>query len=597
MSASNLLTLEPVLRRPAVPSWYAVAGLKPCLWVAVLGCLVLAGHLATLSLHRNEAWRNGWIPPEEWTQFEYGCLVLLGVLAGAVSWSLRRETGAAVRRIGTARLVAWVGLVLLATTLVSRSPGSCVCHYAVSLLSRIANLGLLVLLIRSLPRARRAADGAYQARALSPVDRWGPWLAAGLTFSVSVLLAGCVFERVPHVPDEFVYLFQSRLYAAGSLYAESSPGADLVTPFLVAQADGKLFGVFPPGWPLVLALGSLVHLPWVVNPCLAALTVVVAHRLVRVLVDARTALLVAVLLAASPSFLFVSASMMSHTLCMLCGGIALLGLHGACRSGRILPAVLSGMALGAVACARPIEGVAVGIIAILFALVFHPSRIRPLPLLSLLLSAGLVSTLFLLNNWVLTGDPLRDPVQSYFDSRFFPGCNRYGFGPDCGNLRWPSDLMPGHSPLEALLHVHLNFSLMDVELFGWSFGSLLFAAFPLFCRPWTVAVKFLAAWVLVIALAAAPYWYSGADLGARYWYPAVLPLAILSVLGVQSLGRELGLSLERVWAFVVLASLLGAACVVPWRGLGKYHHYRGVRGEMAEVPLPGGIALPVRSTD
>ena len=47
-------------------------------------------------------------------------------------------------------------------------------------------------------------------------------------------------------------------------------------------------------------------------------------------------------------------------------------------------------------------------------------------------------------------------------------------------LGWAIDAFPGHSPLEALINANLNISSINIELFGWSTGSLIIIALLFF---------------------------------------------------------------------------------------------------------------------
>ena len=77
-------------------------------------------------------------------------------------------------------------------------------------------------------------------------------------------------------------------------------------------------------------------------------------------------------------------------------------------------------------------------------------------------------------NQVLTGDALLTPIDQYFDLLWHPGANRLGFGADIGSPdHWGGvDVWLGHSPLEALVAAQFNVKALNVELLGWSIGSL-----------------------------------------------------------------------------------------------------------------------------
>jgi hypothetical protein len=56
-------------------------------------------------------------------------------------------------------------------------------------------------------------------------------------------------------PDESTYMFQARMLAAGHLYAPAPPHHEFFQFRFCLQQWGRWFGIFPPGWPAVLAVG------------------------------------------------------------------------------------------------------------------------------------------------------------------------------------------------------------------------------------------------------------------------------------------------------------------------------------------------------
>lgn len=109
-----------------------------------------------------------------------------------------------------------------------------------------------------------------------PPDRPG---GLGLPVLVAVLLAAGIaaglLGGIPRVGDEAAYLFEARLILAGRA-AAPAPAPEVLAacdvPFTAVEG-GRWFGAFPPGWPLVLALGLLLGTGWLVNPLLAGLNV------------------------------------------------------------------------------------------------------------------------------------------------------------------------------------------------------------------------------------------------------------------------------------------------------------------------------------
>lgn len=134
-------------------------------------------------------------------------------------------------------------------------------------------------------------------------------LVAGV---VSTLISWKVLELNPHIPDEVAYVFQSRIFATGHLWLQppAFPEAFRLDHILITQ--NRWCSIYPPGWPMLLAIGSLFHAPWLINPLLLTLSIVGVWHLGRLLFDSRTASIAVFLYACSPFVLLQSAGFMAH---------------------------------------------------------------------------------------------------------------------------------------------------------------------------------------------------------------------------------------------------------------------------------------------
>ena len=110
-----------------------------------------------------------------------------------------------------------------------------------------------------------------------------------------------VFDGVPGFVDSCAYMFQARLFAHGMLSAPPPPEPKFFEVIHIILSD-RWYTVYPPGYPAILALGVLLGIPWLVNPILAALTIVCIFRLAKELYGDSTAKLSAVLACASSFF-------------------------------------------------------------------------------------------------------------------------------------------------------------------------------------------------------------------------------------------------------------------------------------------------------
>ncbi len=426
--------------------------------------------------------------------------------------------------------------------------------------------------------------------------RWIPWATAAWVVVVSSLLAWVILERVPHVPDEVCYIFQAKYFAEGRLSVPAPPDERaFFIPFTLIEG-GRWYAATTPGWPAVLAVGYFFGVPWLVNPLLGGIAVLLTHTFVRRLYGRGLADGAAVWLAASPWQLWMSASLMPHPATLVFALLALLGVQSARKQGSLVGGVLAGLGCGALLHVRPLEAVILAAVAGLWWL----GRWRTLRLAALaatLVTGGAMAGLFLAYNQALTGYATQTPINKYLDQTFYPGVNRLGFGADIGNMGWRGlDALPGHGPIDVFMNTNQNLHLVNFDLFGWQCGSLLFVYLLAGWRLRNTAPEVHSAdrlqWGLLLGVIAGLnfYWFAGgADFGARYWYLVILPGVVLTLRGAQVLSARMQAATmppeapSRVWAFVALATVVATLTFLPWRGLDKYWHYRGTSSAMREL--------------
>ena len=148
-------------------------------------------------------------------------------------------------------------------------------------------------------------------------DRVLPWILAAWTVAASLLLGWVALDQVPHIPDELCYIFQAECLARGIFWGPAPPNPEAFKVYLITSENGRWFATTSPGWPAVLALGYLIGAPWLINPLLGGLAVLLAHALTRRLLGMKAAHLAAFLLSVSPWLLYLSASYMTHPLSLV----------------------------------------------------------------------------------------------------------------------------------------------------------------------------------------------------------------------------------------------------------------------------------------
>lgn len=423
------------------------------------------------------------------------------------------------------------------------------------------------------------------------LDKNLPIFIAGWVVVVAALLSWFVFESIPHIQDSISYLFQAKYFSAGHLYLPAPPDAASFKVSHVVNDGIKWYGYGTPGWPAILSLGVLAGVPWLVNPLLGGLTILLTHLFITRLYNRQFAHIVVLMLSVSPWFLFMSASYLTHPLTIVWGLLALLAIEKERESGKGLWGAVAGVCLGALFLTRSLDGILIGLAAGLWTLGLWKKRLKFRSIISLVIACIIVGSLIFLYNYALTGDATYPPQMKWADERWYPGADRLGFGQNIGNVNWPHlDPFPGHGLKDVLLNLYLNFYAANFELFGWSFGSFCFVVLALILRGINRIDSFFLSIIVVILIGQSFYWGNGGpDFGSRYWYHLAIPFIVLTIRGLLTIQHKLkmcganNLIVFRVGAFVVLSCLIAFINVIPWRSLGKYHNYRTIDTDIKKI--------------
>jgi hypothetical protein len=367
-------------------------------------------------------------------------------------------------------------------------------------------------------------------------------VAAGV---LSIAYISSYLHGGPRIIDATTYFLQGRALSHGDFsWTPLAPTAEFRGRFLIYNEETHtLGGIFPPGYPLLLAFGFALGAPMIVGPALAAGLVVATYRLARALdlgvPEARAAALLSITCAA---LRYHTADTMSH-------GATALGVTLALECGLRRRAALAWLAVGYVFATRPISAIPIGLVV--GALVWRCER-RAL--------VGLVPgiLLLLLSQRAVTGSFFASAQRMYYALSDGPsGCFRYGFGTGTGCVFEHGDfvharLENGYGLVEALgttvrrLHHHL----LDVANFE------LLA--PLVLVPVMKKRARAASAVVGLQLVAyLPFYFDGdyPGGGARF-FADVLPIEhVLVVLAVTLVTKHV----ERTLYLVLAVSLAGFA--------------------------------------
>lgn len=456
------------------------------------------------------------------------------------------------------------------------------------------NLANIILLVWSVPDEslewlKRKFEFFFGESKSSRLDGFSI-LAALWTISFCATLSYFVYENHPHVPDETQYLFQAKYLAAGQLTVKAPPVPEAFAMYMVPHEETRWVGIFPPAFPVMLALGVKLNAVWLVNPMLGGLCVLLAYVFFQEIYSRRFARIAVALLCCSPWFIFMAMSFMSHVFTLACALSAAVLLSRAISNQKFIYVVGAGLFAGIVYLTRPLDGVMVAVLLGVWTLTAFPTWKAKIINASVLAGATLATAAFIFPyNSAVTGSVTLSPSDAYYKNYFPEGVMSLGFGANRG-FHWDLDAFPGHSPLEAIVNAALNTFLLNTELFGWACGSLILIVAFTFAGAFQKKDFWAFAVIAVVVFGYSFFWYHGGpDFGARYWFLMIIPLIALTVRAVEWLGQNIAADETesqlnpRVILAVAMLCTLTSAVYIPWRSLDKYHHYLEMQPGILEL--------------
>lgn len=400
-------------------------------------------------------------------------------------------------------------------------------------------------------------------RLLRPDDARAPRvaIAAGaVLILLSLASAILVQQQFAGSGDEFAYLFEAKTFLAGRLWNAPPAGGQAMAPMYIWVTPTRWVAQYPPGWPGVLALWSLVGLnPWALGAALAGATALILYRMTAAPVGRVSAMLAVVLFAAAPFSTFNAGSLFSHT---LAATLACASAWAAARrrdGGGLGWAVAVGGAVGLLGLTRSLTAVLV--LAPLAAAMLRRRDWKGVVAVGL---AGIPFAAALLwYQWQITGAPLK--------SVYWIG------GRDVDHLYLSrAELMRGSlESIRRLLHLGL-----------WT-SPVMLALWPLACWVKVKASRFEAADAVAPLLVGTFLLYpinAGNGFGPRYYFD-VFPLMVFTISTARPI---LSAPLRRTVDAAIIISALAGFALLPALGW-SYHRImeerRDVFDQVAAVEL------------
>lgn len=372
-------------------------------------------------------------------------------------------------------------------------------------------------------------------------------VVALLAFLAYALIATVVFDRRPLLIDEVVQAWQARGYATGRLWLPLDPDPAFRSTLNLVEFGGRWFGHFPPGWPLVLAVGEWIRAPWLMGPITGAAAVVCFGLVLRRAEPEPSVRAGALLLFAfAPFTLAMASSHMSHgpVLTWLLAGLAAwLAWVERPDTGR---ALLVGAALGMAAITRPADAAAFGLPLAGWALVRIRGGDRWTGYLPMVAAALVPLGFMALVNWSTTGSMLTSGYQLLWGRNVGLGFHAAPWG-------------PAHTPVRGVELVALYLFRLNTYLFEAPVPGLLAAALAMVLATRFAAVdRYLLAAAGVLLLVYFAYWHDGFYLGPRFVYPLVPLVALWTARLPRLVAARLPGQAHRTTAYAMALAMGGA---------------------------------------
>jgi hypothetical protein len=356
-------------------------------------------------------------------------------------------------------------------------------------------------------------------------------LCAGLVFAATACFSYFALDHTPRIHDEMVYQFQARLFQSGRLYVPS-PACPRSFDFSHMVNNGRWYSQYPPGYPMMLLLGLFFGAPWLLNPLLAALSIVLLYHLGKEIYGRAVGIWAAFLGTVSIWLLLMSSTMMSHTSSMLFMAVFLLFLFRSVRLPSVKNGMLAGMGFGMMFLIRPYNAVLLSFPFVAFLLVrwIRSPQQRTKNFLGFGAVGAAAVVLLMAYNTLTNGHPLTMGYTVSHGEEHGLGFGRSGY------------VDYEHSPLTGALNISDNLRDLSLYLFGWpvtSFWALLLLLLFIRRRDRRAVFKDLLLFSSFVCLSAGlfMYWGTFVFIGARMFFETIPLLALLSAEGLNELRK------------------------------------------------------------
>jgi hypothetical protein len=439
-----------------------------------------------------------------------------------------------------------------------------------------------------------------------------PWrvfvgACATVAAGTSWWLVHAVLRDTPLSIDAAVYLAQARALAHLHFGIPAPlPMQAFSNHFMSEGPDRLLYGVFPPGWPLVIVPLLRLGAPMLVGPVVAVLLVLAQAALGRSVgrlagdgTDGEVATRLGILLGLpSVARALETADLLSHALVAVLAAFAVALALDARRQKRTTTAsaLAVGACVGLAVAARLLDGVLLAV-AVVAAAGWRATGARAVGFA--VLGAAPLLVFLLVEQRCATGAWLVPTQSTYFArSDWPPGCHRLGLGVDVGCSVEHRGIVSHYGPAGYDVHQALRIVRERAGKVGedlLSFAPLALFAFVPVALGASAVDAGLVAFVVAFTLFYGLFYYGNSQFfGARHLFPIAPFLWLLVARAPRWLPHR-----ERGWLdgpHVRAAGALGILAVAlvtarrPWAaGLREAHEYQDPRSDLRRTLALHGL--------
>jgi len=356
-----------------------------------------------------------------------------------------------------------------------------------------------------------------------------------------------VFDAIPRIDDSVAAVYQAQIFANGKLLWPVDPQFkvwfDVFGVISPIDKPGFFVSMYPPGWSVLLLPGVAIGAPWIINPILGGLLVVMISEIGREMFGEVIARVAGLFALTSPYISVVSATHLSHTPAALGVCIGWWATLRLLRTGLMRYAVIAGCAVGFTVLIRPETALLIGAVTALAVVVRYRRALelwKPMLVAIALAGSGALTLLawqdFAVGKAGMTGHTVD-----------MKGSEKFGFG------RIPQTSYV-YTHEKARKHTWDRFRELNKRMIGWPIPDWLLVLAPFFLLRGFFREFWLLGSVLALAGLYYFYWYWEEWLVARYFFPAVPFLLVLAAKGWDDFRYRLaGLPIVKWLPLVLLA--------------------------------------------